>query len=234
MCWGSQPDGRRLSGEAIALVTRGTTTSNASDALATVSRRVGQRIDDFHLLDDRARPAMRDDDRQGMFVRRLDVDEMDIDAVDRLSRTCGNAFSRSSRLSPVVVRPPSSARVPGSPPAARPASRRGRVPRSGQRVARDARTQSLELRLRGDRDLERPDRRGLGGNRHVKLSSPWLMTSLRGLRLRKDKTLRPLNYRTGAAPIALSCGYTAKSHVFGQLSVTHVNCYSDKSPIPIT
>src|SRR5690349_23422537 len=44
--------------------------------------RSGQRIDDFQLLDDRSRPTVRDDQRQRVRLLRLDVDEMDVDAVD--------------------------------------------------------------------------------------------------------------------------------------------------------
>jgi hypothetical protein len=49
---------------------------------AAVRRRVGERADDVQHLDDRARPAVRDDERQRVLVRRLDVDEVDVKAVD--------------------------------------------------------------------------------------------------------------------------------------------------------
>ena len=45
-------------------------------------RRIGQRLDELHLLDDRAGPAMRDDDRQGILVLRTDVNEMDVESID--------------------------------------------------------------------------------------------------------------------------------------------------------
>ena len=44
--------------------------------------RIGQRLDDLELLDGRARPAVGDDQREGVVVRRADVDEVDVDAID--------------------------------------------------------------------------------------------------------------------------------------------------------
>jgi hypothetical protein len=49
---------------------------------AAVRRRVGEWADDLQHLDDRARPAVRDDQRQRVFVTRLDMDEVDVEAVD--------------------------------------------------------------------------------------------------------------------------------------------------------
>ena len=45
-------------------------------------RRIGQRIDDLHLLDDRAGPAVRDDHRQRIFMLRAHVNEMNVEPVD--------------------------------------------------------------------------------------------------------------------------------------------------------
>src|ERR1700674_5611848 len=45
-------------------------------------RRVGQRAYDVQHLDDRARPAVCDDERQRVLMRRLDLDEVDVEAVD--------------------------------------------------------------------------------------------------------------------------------------------------------
>ena len=47
-----------------------------------VRRRVGQRIDDLHLLDDRAGPAVRDDERQRIVMFRTHMDEMDVESID--------------------------------------------------------------------------------------------------------------------------------------------------------
>ena len=49
---------------------------------AAMCRRIGERLDDLQLLDDRTRPAVRDDQRQRIFVLRADVDEVDVQAVD--------------------------------------------------------------------------------------------------------------------------------------------------------
>ena len=43
---------------------------------------VGQQIDDLQLLDDRAGPAVRDDQRQRVLVLGADVDEVDVQSVD--------------------------------------------------------------------------------------------------------------------------------------------------------
>ena len=51
-------------------------------ALAAVRRGIRQSIDDLQLLDDRARPAVIDDERQRVFVLRTDVDEVDVQPVD--------------------------------------------------------------------------------------------------------------------------------------------------------
>jgi hypothetical protein len=50
--------------------------------VAAVCRRVAERADDVQHLDDRARPAVGDHERQRVLVRRLDVDEVDVEAVD--------------------------------------------------------------------------------------------------------------------------------------------------------
>jgi hypothetical protein len=44
---------------------------------------IGQRIDDFKLFDDRARPSMRDDHRQRILVFRTHMNEMDVEFIDR-------------------------------------------------------------------------------------------------------------------------------------------------------
>jgi hypothetical protein len=49
---------------------------------AAVGGRVGERPDRLEHLDHGARPAVGDDDRQRVLVPRLDVDEVDVHAVD--------------------------------------------------------------------------------------------------------------------------------------------------------
>ena len=49
---------------------------------STVRGRVGERADDLEQLDDRARPAVRHDQRQRVLVPRLHVDEVDVHPVD--------------------------------------------------------------------------------------------------------------------------------------------------------
>ena len=47
-----------------------------------VRRGIGQWIDDLQLLDDRARPAVIDDQRQRVLMLRTDVNEVDVEPVD--------------------------------------------------------------------------------------------------------------------------------------------------------
>ena len=62
-----------------------------------VSGGIGERLDDLQLLDDRAWPAVRDDERQRVLLSRPDVDEMDVEPVD-LVMNCGSVFSFASHL----------------------------------------------------------------------------------------------------------------------------------------
>ena len=76
------PAGRgRLAGEAVARHRRDHDVEGVRRA-AAVRRGIGQRIDDLQLLDDRAGPAVRDDERQRVLVLRADVDEVDVEPVD--------------------------------------------------------------------------------------------------------------------------------------------------------
>ena len=65
--------------------------------LAAMRRGIGQGIDDLQLLDDRAGPSVRDDERQRVFVLRTNVKEMNVDPID-LGENCGSAFSLASTL----------------------------------------------------------------------------------------------------------------------------------------
>src|SRR6185503_11180387 len=49
---------------------------------AAVRSRIGQGLDDFELFDDRAWPAMGDDDRHGVFMLGLYMDEVKVQPVD--------------------------------------------------------------------------------------------------------------------------------------------------------
>jgi hypothetical protein len=67
-----------------------------------VRGRIGQRTDDLHLLDDRTRPAMRDDHRQGVLVPGTHVNEVDVDAVD-LGDELRQSVQPRLHLAPVIV-----------------------------------------------------------------------------------------------------------------------------------
>jgi len=69
------------------------------------SRRVGKRVDDFQLLDDRARPPVRDDQRQRVLVLGADVDEMNVKPVD-LGYEIRQGVQFRLALAPVVICPP--------------------------------------------------------------------------------------------------------------------------------
>ena len=47
-----------------------------------VGRGIGERINDLQLFDDRAWSPVRDDQRQGIFVFRTNVNEMNVEAID--------------------------------------------------------------------------------------------------------------------------------------------------------
>src|SRR5438445_3798386 len=72
---------------------------------AAVCRWIGQRLDDLQLLDDRAGPAVRDDDRQRILVLRAGMDEVDVRAVD-LGDEIRDGIDPRFTLAPVVMRPP--------------------------------------------------------------------------------------------------------------------------------
>ena len=64
---------------------------------SAVRCRIGQRLDDLELLDDRAGPAVRDDDRERVLVFRASMDEVEVQAVD-LGDEAGKALNLASHL----------------------------------------------------------------------------------------------------------------------------------------
>ena len=66
---------------------------------------IGQWIDDLHLLDNRARPSMRDDERQRVFMFRANVNEVNVQSIDLGDELRQGVQSRLD-LAPVVFRPP--------------------------------------------------------------------------------------------------------------------------------
>ncbi len=79
---------------------------------AAVGGRVGQRADDVEHLDDRAGPAVRDDQRQRVRVRRLGLDEVDVEAVD-LGQELRERVQPRRQPSEVVVIGPVASELPG-------------------------------------------------------------------------------------------------------------------------
>jgi hypothetical protein len=67
-----------------------------------VCLRVGERLDDLQLLDDRAGPAVRDDQRQRVLVPGADVNEMDVEPVD-LGYEVRQVVQLRLAFAPVVV-----------------------------------------------------------------------------------------------------------------------------------
>ena len=114
----------------------GITTSKASsarppNAVGSVSGPI-----DLDLLEDRARPPVRDDQRQRVRVARTDVDEVDVDAVDRRDELRPGVQLRLG-LAPVVVRAPVADELLqlGQPRALRPIGNRLPVGPAGRRDA---------------------------------------------------------------------------------------------------
>ena len=70
-----------------------------------MGRGIGQRFDNLHLLDDRARPSVRDDERQRMLMFRTNVNEMNVQPIDLGDELWQGVQSRL-HLPPVVFRPP--------------------------------------------------------------------------------------------------------------------------------
>src|SRR6267143_3030269 len=54
-----------------------------SPYLAKISSWIGQRTDDLDLLDNRARPSVRDDQRKRLRILRTHMDEMNVEPIDR-------------------------------------------------------------------------------------------------------------------------------------------------------
>ena len=68
-------------------------------------RGIGQRIDDLHLLDDRAGPSVRDDERQRVVVLRTHVNEMNVQPIDLGDELRHGVQPRFARA-PVIRRRP--------------------------------------------------------------------------------------------------------------------------------
>ena len=65
-------------------------------------RWIGQRIDDLQLLDDRAGPPVRDDERQRILMFRTNVDEMNVEPVD-VRHELRQGVQPRFDLAPVVI-----------------------------------------------------------------------------------------------------------------------------------
>jgi hypothetical protein len=72
---------------------------------ATVGGGVGEGPDELQLLDDRARPAVGDDQRQGVGMAGADVEEVDVEAVE-LGHELGQGVQPGFEVAPVVDRRP--------------------------------------------------------------------------------------------------------------------------------
>ena len=70
-----------------------------------MGRGIRQRIDDLQLLDDRAGPAVRDDQRQRVRLLRTHVDEVNVDPIDRGDELRQGVELRLARA-PVVLGSP--------------------------------------------------------------------------------------------------------------------------------
>ena len=68
-------------------------------------RGIDERVDDLQLLDDRAGPSVRDDDRQGILMLRANVNEMNVQPVD-LGDELRQGVQPRLDLAPIVFRRP--------------------------------------------------------------------------------------------------------------------------------
>ena len=71
----------------------------------SMRRGIGQRVDDPELFNDRAGPAMRDDQRQRILVFRANVDEMNVQPID-LGDELRQRVEPRLDLAPIVLRSP--------------------------------------------------------------------------------------------------------------------------------
>ena len=62
--------------------------------------RIREWLDDLHLLDDRARPSVADDERQRIFMFRTNVNEMNVEPID-LGDEVRQGFQSLFALTPV-------------------------------------------------------------------------------------------------------------------------------------
>jgi hypothetical protein len=67
-----------------------------------MGRGIGERIDDLHLLDDRAGPTVRNDERQRIFMFRRNVNEMNIEPID-LGDELRQSVQPCLALAPIVL-----------------------------------------------------------------------------------------------------------------------------------
>ena len=130
---GPQPVRGRLARESVARHRRDHHVERIRCAPA-MRRGIGQRIDDLQLLDDRAGPSVRDDERQRIFVFRTNVNEMNVQPID-LGDEVAAGRSASPRPCASRIPSPNSARASASSRAARLAYASVTVSRSGHLVA---------------------------------------------------------------------------------------------------
>src|ERR671910_43497 len=90
-----------LAGESVARHRRNHQMESVRCARA-MCRRIGQGIDDLQLLDDRAGPSVRDDERQRILMVRTNVNEMDVQPVD-LGDEVREGLQLLLALAPVVL-----------------------------------------------------------------------------------------------------------------------------------
>ena len=100
---GPQPVPVGLAGKAVARHRRDDDVESVLGA-AAVRGRIRERADDLELLDDRAGPAVRDDQRQRILVTGTDVDEVDVHPVD-VGDELRKRVQLRFRLAPVVAVP---------------------------------------------------------------------------------------------------------------------------------
>ena len=125
---------------------------------SAMGRGVGQWADNLQKLEQRARPAMRHDHRQGMGMLRAHMGKLDVEPVDR-GDELRQGIELGFALAPIVASAPilDQGLEPGQRNALRSVVDRFLVRPAGQR---DTAAQVVDRLLR-DVDAEGPDRRGI-------------------------------------------------------------------------
>ncbi len=98
---GVPPGGGRLAGKTVAGYRRNHEIERVR-CISAVCGGIGKRIDNLHLFADRARPSVRDDQRQRILMLRANVNEMNVEPID-LGQELRQGVQFGFDLAPVII-----------------------------------------------------------------------------------------------------------------------------------